>query len=168
MLRKTVEGAAPASDRAAIQTARRQWRNLIAVKKARSKDAARSISILRLSGQNGSKELMDLVAAARQVLPDAFQNSGTAARIGELAAPAMIGGIAGGLLQGDLTAAGQGAMIGLAAPYAGQALLRSPATNYLAQGLAPGAVRNALTSPVTRGALAQTPIAYFLSEPARQ
>jgi hypothetical protein len=167
VLRNAVEGAAPAAESEALRTARKQWRNLIAIEKSRSRDASRNVSILRLSGQNGADDLMQLVAAARQVLPDAFQNSGTASRIAELAVPGLAAGIVGGVASGDMETAGLAALTGLGAPFAGQALLRSPATNYLANGIGSDAARNALTSPALRALLAQSPTAYLLSEPAR-
>ena len=108
--------------------------------------------------------LMDLAAAARQVLPDAFQNSGTAARIAELAVPGLAVGALGGLAEGDITGAAKWAAVGLAAPYAGVAALRYPG---LASTGAQGAFRNALMSPALRGALTQMPVGYYLSEPAR-
>jgi hypothetical protein len=181
-LRQVLDDALHAStqgtdDFAKLMQARAQYRNLQALADTADTTANGRISPAALAQRmksnkytkssmrfgKGDAELARLARAGSTVV-DRFPNSGTAARAaGQLGIPAAVG--AGSyMLSGDAETAAKIAAATWALPKAGAALMTNPGVqNYLAQGIAPGLVRNALTVPSQRALGVSVP-AYLLSQ----
>jgi hypothetical protein len=182
-LRSTIDGALQRSikseaDRAALGTARTQYRRMLQIENAIDKDGAGNISASRLANSLGTKsnarqskynrgdqQLVRLAQAGKRVLPDKFPNSGTPARVmGQLAvasaAGAGLGGANGDASAGTLAGLGLGAAALLGAR---GAMNNQLAARYLSEGLRNGIPRQALEG-LQRNALArQIPIAAALT-----
>lgn len=155
-----------------FQEARRLWRNMKLVERAIDTEGKGEISAPKLAnlfgqGRNrnvgvygkGDKsivELMRLAKAGKLILPEKLPNSGTPARLlTNLAVPAGIGAGVGYAKEGDLGGAMAWGLGGAALPYLLQRGINSPGgANYLASGMNPGAVRNALFAIGQGGRLA--------------
>ena len=171
--------AAKPGDAAALQEARRQWRNMRIVENA--VDSEGNISPAKLANQFGIKrnryagvygkgdrsilELAQLAKAGKNVIPDKLPNSGTTARsLMQIAAPAVAGGVYGGYKEGDWSGVGAGLAGGAAVPFLMQRGMQSPTVaNFLANGISNPAVRNALMGPSRIGLGATVP-ALLLSQ----
>lgn len=193
-LRETLDDAfqraATPDDAAALQEARRQWRNMRLIESAVAKDGSGNISPSLLANQFGTKanrsvgvygkgdvsvtELARLAKAGKRIIPDKLPNSGTVPRaLMQAAAPAAVGAAAGGYKTGDWTGVATGAVGGVALPLLAQGFINSPAgARYLTQGLfpslraqAPQVARNALfgTQALTQAGLP----AYLLTQPSQ-
>jgi hypothetical protein len=102
----------------------------------------------RYSFYQDDPQLANLAMAGKNILGEKMPNSGTPARLAQLAAPAALGGAIGGLQQGDLQGIGEGAVLGIGVPKlvqyginnprAAQALMKGVSNTPLrAIGLAP-------------------------------
>jgi hypothetical protein len=193
-LRETLDDAfqraASPNDAAALQEARRQWRNMRVIEAAVAKDGSGNISPSILANQFGQKAnrtvgvygqgdksvlaLARLAKAGKRVIPEKLPNSGTTPRaVMQAALPAAIGAAYGGYREGDATGVLMGAAGGVLAPKLAQKLINSPTgINYLSRGIAPGlrsqipqGFRNALIAPQAVGATALP--AYLLAQPSQ-
>lgn len=178
-LRRALDDAlAGASPEAAmiLRQARPMWGNLMRIEDAVARNADGNIAPGALfnsygkkatRGQSvygrGSQDLVQLARAGKQLLPDRLPNSGTAARIAGQLAPAAVVGIGAQALSGDPETALKYAALTYGIPRAVQFGLNNPtAARYLAQGMPPGLLSSALTSPVTGGLLRQAPASGLL------
>jgi hypothetical protein len=104
------------------------------------------------------KTLADLATAGKQVLTEKVPNSGTTKRLLSAAVPASLGALGGGLYQGDLSGAAEGAIGGVLLPKMAQKMINSlQAAQYLSQGLPKGMIgtpiRSLLNAPKKGGQL---------------
>ena len=99
-------------------------------------------------GDRSIVELSRLAKAGKRLIPDKFPNSGTAARLaGQLALPAIVGG-AQGVREGDVGSGLQAAGATAAALYGARGAMNNQLiARYMAEGMDPGAIRNALMAP---------------------
>jgi len=182
-LRETLDDAfqkvAGPDDAAALQTARRQWRNMRIIENA--VDSEGNISPSKLANQFGQKknryagvygkgdqsilDLARLAKSGKNIIPDKLPNSGTTPRaLMQIAAPAVLGGAYGGYKEGDLGGVGMYALGGAALPFLAQKAINSPGMGgYLVNGLQSQALREALMFP-SRAALGSTVPAWLLSQ----
>lgn len=154
-LRESLDDAltrsASAADVADLKQARIQWRNLEGISKVIGSQEGQHISPAKLAnalntkpfgGKNamvrgkGATDLHRLAKAGSTILTDRFPNSGTAARVGGLLAPGLLGAAVGGYQEGDVQGALAYGAGGLLAPMALQQMINRPgAANYLAKGI---------------------------------
>jgi hypothetical protein len=176
----------PPGDNEAFNEARTQFAKMKTIEPAIDKMGNGDISPSRLAnimGQKanrqfsvygkGDQDLVDLAHAGNMLLPDRNPNSGTVARaVMQLAVP-LGAGIGQGAYTGDWEEAAKTAATVAAIPKAAQWMMNSPAvSNYLARGIAGGAVRNVLespqTSPLVGGVLRRLPEIYTEQQKALQ
>jgi hypothetical protein len=99
-----------------------------------------------------NNELAKLARAGKDILQNKTPNSGTMARAAAQAAPALVGGAAYGLYQGDLKSAAEGATLGFGAPKLAQLIMRNPKiAKYLEEGVANQSLRSMLELPKNIG-----------------
>lgn len=148
------------ADKQAFSQARQQFKGMKQIEGAIDNEGIGDISPSKLANSLGSKknikqskygygnqELVDLAQSGKQLLPDKFSNSGTAARIAMQAAPAAIAGIGSGLYNGDFgdAALAAGAVYGF--PRLAQSVLTNQTSaKYLANGFGKTVEPGALNS----------------------
>lgn len=169
--------AAGAAKGSKFQEARRLWRNMKLVERAVDTEGKGEISAAKLANLFGQKrnigvgvygkgdksivELMRLAKAGKMILPEKLPNSGTPARLlANLAVPAGIGAGVGYAREGDASGALAWGLGGAALPYLLQRGINRPGSaNYLASGMSPGMMRNALLAIGQGGRLAPAAVA---------
>lgn len=146
------------ADQVAFADARGQFRNMKQIEPAIDKEGTGNISAPRLAGIFGQKSnraqsvygmgdqtLVDLAQSGKQLLQDKTPNSGSIARMAMQIAPSLIAGGASGASDGDWVGAAKTAAEVAALPKLAQFLMNNRVTsNYLANGLKPGALRGLL------------------------
>jgi hypothetical protein len=164
--------SASPEDASALTRARIQWRNMEGISKVIGAQEGQHISPAKLANAlntkgyggkvamvrgKGATDLMRLAKAGSTVLPDRFPQSGTAPRAAlQLLLPGAIGAGYGYAKEGDMTGALKYAAGGMAAPWALQRLMNSPAgINYLSHGIPAlsgraGQVAGGLLGPAVR------------------
>jgi hypothetical protein len=159
----------------ALKQALARYRNIKIIEGAIDKGTDKLVSPLRLSnalatkqnrslsqrllGHPDSLKLVKLAQAGRELLPQAFADSGTAGRAiateGLLFGGGLVGGLASGRDMETALAYGGGAA---ALPFLLQRGLLSQG-NYLANGIPEGLLKSSMTSPITRAIINQSAIA---------
>lgn len=190
-LRETIDDALARSlnpaDKDALKLARSQYRRMLQLEGAIDREGAGQISAAKLANSLGTKSnrrssiygrgdtaLVRLAQAGKQLLPDRFPNSGTAARLLGQVAVGTAAGAGLGATQGDVS---QGALAGLAAGGLGLGAARrvinsQRVSNALATGMRPGFTRNAIErstrSPVLRAGAVPTGFGWQRREEERR
>lgn len=165
------------ADQAAFGEARGQFSNMKRIESTIDRNGNGDISASKLANVmaqkanrsasvygRGDQQLVDLANSGNMLLPDKAPNSGSVARYAMQAAPALLGGAAGGAYSGDWEGAAKGAIGFAAIPKAAQYLINNPAaSNYLSSGMQGGMapIRQLLQSPqnnpMVGGALRRLP-----------
>ena len=139
-----------------LKKANKQWGNMRKIEDIALKDTSGFVSPSSLYNSLTSKSkrnafyaedttLPDLARAGKMILPEKLPNSGTAARLMNLAAPGIVGGIGYGLYTGDVGEAAKATGLGIVTPKLAQMLINNPtAMKYLQEGIGPGVVSTPL------------------------
>lgn len=142
-----------------LQQTNKQYGNMKKIEDVVLKDTQGNVSPALLSNSLATKakrnaiysedaQLANLARAGKDILQNKTPNSGTIARLSAQAAPALVGGAAYGLYEGDIQSAAKGAALGYAAPKLAQAILRNPKTaKYLEEGVSNKTLRSMLELP---------------------
>lgn len=135
-----------------LKDANRQWGNMRMIENVALKDPEGNVNPASLYNSLTTKanrrafygedqKLADLASAGKMILPDRLPNSGTTARLLNVAVPAAAGAAINGFANGDVESAAKGAVAGIVTPKLAQMLMHNPSVvEYLKNGIGPGLV----------------------------